>query len=308
MAQADAGFRLRVGGYQGPGSVHTAGLRRMAAGLGPGFDLDLVEDVTAAGQTARSLFDGIESGDFDLGYMASGYITARVPELAVLDLPFAVADRHVAYAALDGEAGRALSDAVAARTGLRVLDYWDNGFRHLTNRARPIRTPSDCAGLVVRTLDNQTYQDTMAAMGLTPVVTDVRELREAVATGRVDAQENPLTNSVIFELFRHHPHVSMTGHFFGVVLLVANAERLAAMDGDTRARLLAAVAAATAEQRRLAEAQDTDALARLRAEGVQVLGPDAIDLAAFRAATAPVSERVLATLDPSLVALYCGSR
>lgn len=308
MAQAGTALRLRAGGYQGPASVHTAGLRRLAAELAPEVELDTVEDVTAVGQTARSLFDGIESGAFDLGYMASGYITARVPELAVLDLPFAVADRHAAYAALDGETGKRLAEAVAARTGLRVLGYWDNGFRHLTNRARPIRTPADCAGLVVRTLDNQTYQDTMAAMGLTPVVTDVRELREAVATGRVDAQENPLTNSVVFELFRHHPYTSMTGHFFGIVLVVANAEKLDSLDPASRTRLEVAVRAATVEQRRRAEAEDTDALARLRAEGVEVLAPDAIDLAAFRAVTAPVSDKVLATLDPELVAGYCGPR
>lgn len=147
----------------------------------------------------------------------------------------------------------------------------------------------------------------MAAIGMTPMVTDVRELLHVVAEGHVDAQENPLTNTLNFGLYLHHRHISMTGHFFGIALLVANAERLAALPANVQARLRDAAAAAAAEQRRLAEAEDNHALERLRAEGVEVLESSEIDLPAFRLAAKPVSERVRASLDPDLVASYCGS-
>jgi TRAP-type transport system periplasmic protein len=303
-------IRLRLGGYQGRASILTAGLSRFAEALdaeaGEAFRIDRVDDVTAEGTPARALFGGIESGEFDVGYVASGYLTARVPALGVIDLPFSQTDRRAAYAALDGAAGAMLREAVEGATGYRVLGFWDNGFRHLTNRVRPIRAPSDCAGLVVRTLDNRIYGETMAAMGLTPVVTDVKELREAVATGRVDAQENPLTNAVVFELFRHHPHLSMTAHLFGVVLLLANRGWLDALPRPLDAAVARAASAATAEQRRLAERQDVVALDRLRAEGVAVVAGDGLDLAGFRQACRGVVERERARLDPGLVAAYLG--
>lgn len=302
---------MRIGGYQGPKSILTAGLNRFAVELEQSLDDDLrierIDDVTATGTPAKDLFTGIESGAFHIGYMASGYLTARVPELAVIDLPFSQSDRHAAYAALDGQAGAILRAAIHRETGYRLLGFWDNGFRHLTNHARPLRTCDDCAGLVVRTLDNRIYQETMAAMGFTPVVTDVRELRDAVMSGRVDVQENPLTNSVVFELYQKHRHLSMTGHFFGAVLLMCNADWFDGLPLATQAALEAAAHLATTEQRRLAEAQDSDALAVLQAEGVEILTQSDLDMAGFRAACAPIIARERAKLDPALVAAYFGA-
>lgn len=299
---------MRVGGYQGPKSVLTAGLTRFCQDVKTeGIDADLIIDVTQSGDTARALFDGIEAGAFQVGYMASGYLTARVPELAVIDLPFSQSDRHAAYAALDGRAGDMLREAVHGATGYRVLGFWDNGFRHLTNHARPLRGCADCAGLVVRTLDNRIYQETMAAMGFTPVVTDVRDLRDAVMTGRVDAQENPLTNSVVFELYRKHRHLSMTGHFFGVVLFLCHADWFDNLSPVARRAVRSAAAAATAEQRRLAEAQDTDALAVLKDEGVEILTQADLDMDGFQTACAAILERERAKLPPELVAAYLGA-
>lgn len=303
-------IRLRMGGYQGPKSILTAGLTRFAEEatklLGETIAIERIDDVTRAGSAARDLFDGIENGAFDIGYMASGYMTARVPELAVIDLPFSQSDRHVAYCALDGVAGAILRGAIETGTGYRLLGFWDNGFRHLTNHVRPIRTSRDCAGLIVRTLDNQIYQDTMAAMGFTPVVTDVRELRDAVMSGRVDAQENPLTNSVVFELYRRHRHLSMTGHFFGVVLFVANADWYASLPEPVAHALSEAARLATQEQRRLAQLQDAEALAVLRGEGLEIIPADEIDRDGFQAACADIVKRELARLDPALVRAYLG--
>lgn len=302
---------LRIGGYQGPKSILTAGVSRFSEALsmqlGDSIAIDRLDDVTQSGIQARDLFSGVESGDFQIGYMASGYLTARVPELAVIDLPFSQTDRSAAYGALDGEAGQILRDAIHTHTGYRVLGFWDNGFRHLTNHARPIRNCADCAGLVVRTLDNRIYQEVMAAMGFMPVVTDVKDLRDAVMSGRVDAQENPLTNSVVFELYRAHQHLSLTGHFFGVVLFMCNADWFAALPEATQQALQDAADLATAEQRRLAELQDTEALAVLRAEGVLIQGPDDLDMPDFRAACAHVIERERAKLDPALLAAYLSS-
>ena len=303
-------IRLRIGGYQGPNSVLTAGLKRFVEELRKDtedtFHIEAVDDVTISGMGARTLFDGIENGAFDVGYMASGYLTARVPQLAVIDLPFSQADRHAAFAALADKAGEILRSAVEDSTGYCVLGFWDNGFRHLTNRRRPIRSPKDCAGLIVRTLDNRIYRETMAAMGLEPVVTDVKELRRAVAEGRVDAQENPLTNTVVFELYRHHPYVSLTGHFFGIVLFLANSAWFRSLPADAAAAVRRAAAAASMEQRRLAADQDVEAVNFLRKQGVAVIPQDELDGDAFRTACRQVIDKERATLDPALVAAYLG--
>lgn len=297
---------LHLAGYQGGASILTAALTHLARRL-DGSSVGtphLLTDVTALGQSAGSMFDSIERGERQIGYMASGYLSARVPELAVLDLPFSVADRSAALAALDGNAGDMLREAVARQSGFHVLAFWDNGFRHISNAVRPLRAPADCDGLVIRTLDSELYRRALGALGFTAITTDVKDLIRVVQDGTVQAQENPLTNLLSFDLWQHHPHVSLTGHFFGVLLLVCPRSWHEQLDPTQREELQVAVDEATAKQRSSAAAQDVTALARLRAHGVQVIPAESMDVAALRQATAAVRQQYLGSLPAELVRAY----
>jgi TRAP-type C4-dicarboxylate transport system substrate-binding protein len=298
-------MRLRCGGYQGEASVHTRALRALAAELRTAsIDGDIVADITEQGRKAADLLGMVEGDELDLCYFSSSYLAARVLALAALDVPFLIADRERAYRALDSAAGRRLADDVARTTGFRVLAFWDNGFRHFSNRVRPIRTPEDCRGLKIRTLDNALHQEVFRALGFEPVQIDVKDLVRAVASGVVDAQENPLTNTLNFGIHRTHRHVSLTAHFFGVALLLVNRARFDGWPAGVRDALLAAAASATRLQRSLAAAEDVDCLARLRAEGCEILTADALDRVAFEAVVAPIRRRELARIEPELAAAF----
>ena len=146
--------------------------------------------------------------------------------------------------------------------------------------------PADCAGLSLRTLDNRQHQEAFRRLGFRPMFIDVADLSRAVAERTVDAQENPLTNMVNFGLHAHHKHVSLTGHLLGIALLLINAARFAALGEELRGVLEAAAQDSEVTQRALASAEDADCLTRLGEAGVAVIGPDAIDLPAFRTAVA----------------------
>lgn len=291
---------LRLGGYQPEASVHSRALHHVAASvserLSAAFAPVVEVDVTAQGQRAAELFAMVEDGRLDGCYFASSYLASRVPSLAVFDLPFVATDRARDYAKLDGDFGVRLAADVAARTPFRVLGYWDNGFRHISNGVRPIRRPEDCRGLRIRTLDNALHQEIFAALGFTPVFIDVKDLARAVAAGVVDAQENPLTNLVNFGMHTSHRHVSLTAHFFGVALFLVNAAWFDALAGELQAGLRAIVVEASRRQRALAVAEDKRCLDVLANAGVAVVGADAIDWPAFRAAVEPVVTREVARL------------
>lgn len=298
---------IRLGGYQGPGSILTRSLTRLAEGMqtfSEGWSCDVEIDVTAKGESAASLFASVEKGSRQICYMASGYLSARVPELGVLDLPFLVTDRVEALAALDGEAGQLLAAAVAQRTDYHVLGFWDNGFRHISNGVHPIRTPHDCLGLVIRTLDSEGYRAALAALGFVPRTIDVKDLVRVVSTGEVQAQENPLTNLLSFSLWRHHPFVSLTSHYFGVLLLVCQRAWFDTLTTPQKQALSAAVADATRHQRKLAAEADALALTELRSQGVQVLEPHELDMASMRQATLSVCLSARQTLPPALLQAY----
>ena len=279
---------LRIGGYQAETSILTRAVRHLAAALadapGAGWQVEVIRDVTERGSRAVDLLSMVEEGSVEICYFASSYLAGRVVSLGAFDKPFGIVDRPRAYAELAGDLGPRLAGDVARHTGYRVLGFWDNGFRHISNRLRPIRHPDDCRGLRIRTLDNAIYRQALAAMGFAPVTIDVKDLVGAVERHEVDAQENPLTNTLNFGLNRTHKHLSLTSHFWGVALLLANRAWLEALPPAMQSALAAAAADATTAQRQWAMAEDALCLERLRQDGVAVVPAEDIDLAAFRAA------------------------
>jgi TRAP-type C4-dicarboxylate transport system substrate-binding protein len=301
---------LRVAGYQGPSSILTQGLACLVKTLksdGWKSDIDWIPNVTDHQEKAADLFASIENGSRHIGYMASGYLSARVPELEVLELPFTVDNRETALSALDRAAGEILTKAVGEKTGFHVLGFWDNGFRHLSNAVRPIQSPTDAIGLKVRTLDSTLYRATLDAMGFQALTSDVKDLVAWIQQDVVQAQENPLTNYMGFELWKHHPYVSLTHHFYGVLLLVCPTAWYDTLDQEERQLVALAVNTATALQRQLAAEQDAITLVRMQDIGVKVLNKDALDMQAFHKCVGSISSNARAQIPADLIAAYLGS-
>lgn len=303
---------VRAAGYQGPGSILSAAMASLCEQLrqdSTAFsELEWMPNVTSAGEPAAALFASVEAGSRQLCYMASGYLSARVPELQVLDIPFSVSDRRDALSRLDGRAGELLRQAIEQQTGYKVLGFWDNGFRHLTNAVRPLHHPSDVRGMRVRTLDSQLYRDSLQAMGFEALTSDVKELVQWVRTGHVQAQENPLTNFLGFELWRDHPHVSLSSHFWGVLLLLCPMGWYQGLSSSAREHLTSSAHQATLLQRELAAQEDDRALSRLLELDLKVLSSRDIDLDAFKSLVTPLRMQIEAGLPPELAHAYAHER
>lgn len=301
---------LRIAGYQGPSSILSQGLACLVETLknnGWKSDIDWLPNVTDHQEKAADLFASIENGSRHIGYMASGYLSARVSELEVLELPFTVDNRKTALSALDRTAGEILTKAVGQKTGFHVLGFWDNGFRHLSNSVRPIKHPTDAVGLKIRTLDSTLYLATLDAIGFQALTCDVKDLVAWIQQDVVHAQENPLTNFMGFELWKHHPYVSLTHHFYGVLLLVCPIAWYDTLDQEERQLVAHAVNTSTALQRQLAAEQDAITLVRMQDIGVKVLTKDALDMQAFHKCVESISLKARAQIPKDLIAAYLGS-
>ena len=300
-------IELKFGGYQGDKSVHTRGGRVLAEALveetGGAVTLAFDQSIVARGHKAADLLTMTESGELDGCYFSSSYLAKRVPELGLFDQHFVVPDRRRAYALLDGALGDQLRIEVAKATGYEVLGYWDNGLRHITS-ATPIKSVVDCKGLKLRTLANDDHQRVFRALGFDPQSIDVRDLPEAVKSGQVDAQENPLTNTLNFGIHDTHRHILLTQHLLGVALVLFNADRLAGLSPELHAGLKRAVDRATLAQRRFAEEDDAICGAELRAQGVEITELDDATREAFANTTRPEVEITRKNFSPELRALF----
>lgn len=297
-------IRLRMGGYQEPASINTKAAVRfgeeLERALGNRVAFDLVGSVLKLGRKSGDLPDMVEHGELDACYISSVRFTGAVPELKVLELPYVVRDRVAAMKALEGELGTRFGEKFESRTPFHLLGFWDNGFRHVTNKVRPIRTPEDCKGMTIRTQMSELHAEAMGAIGFKPIPVDVKEFAEQVASDRFQAQENPLANTFSFGVHHYHRWITLTGHLFGASAFICNAAAYKSWDKTCRAGVDAAARAATRYQHELAAAEDDAVLAQLDPKESEVIRLTPDERAAFMKAVEPVLQRHRAELDPKL--------
>ena len=221
------------------------------------------------GRPNTDLFDLVETGEMFMCYFSSSYLGDRVPELNVLETPFLFPDLPTAHRALDGELGAALAAAVRANTGFEVLGFWDNGFRHMTNRLRPIRTPDDCGGMTVRLQPNVIHEELIRSWGAVPVAVELSEGIRLISNLEVDAQENPLANTVAYGVDRVHRHVTMTGHLYGARGLFSHRPTWDDFEPDLRRVVSQAARTAIEVQRRASAEMESALRLKLEKDGVE---------------------------------------
>lgn len=295
---------FKFGGYQEPASIHNqaAGYfgERLRERLGADIGFELIGSVLKAGRNSGELPTMVESGELTFCYLATIRFVPWVPEFKIFDLPFVVRDRSRAHRALAGELGDRFKQQMDEASPYKLLGMWDNGFRYISNRVRPIRSPADCKGLRIRIQMSALIAETLAALGCTPISEDIKNFLAQIGGDRFDGQENPLTNIYNFGVHKHHRHITLTGHIFGASAMLCNATLYRSWPADVRAAVDASAREATAHQHRLAAQEDAVIMAKLdpRENAVIRLTPE--EHARFVEATRPVLDKHRGELDPKL--------
>ena len=283
---------IGFGGYQSPASIHNKAAeffgRHLDGSLGDEVRFSFDGNIIESGHKAADLLTMVEGGTLSLCYFSTSYLAERVPEFGLFDLPFLINDREQAYAALDGPLGHILADKLAASSGFKLLGLWDNGFRHFTNRLRLIREPADCKGMRIRTLFSDLHTQTFRLLGFEPMVMDIKELIAGVQDGTIDAQENPLTNTYNFGVHNHHRHITLSSHFFGAAGLLCHNDSYLSWSAHVQHAIDEAAGAATAHQRGLASAEDTEVLPLLEKGETDIVRLNDAERALFVEAVAPI--------------------
>ena len=281
---------FKFGGYQAPASIHNRAAAHFGSALkrrlGDGVSFELIGNVLELGRNSGDLPQMVESGELDFCYISTVRFSGPVPELQLLELPFVVKDRPTIIAALDGELGRLLERRMGESTPFRALGFWDNGFRHISS-IRPIHRPEDCRGLTIRTQVSDLHVECFRSLGFEPLPVDVRVFVEEMATGKYQAQDNPLTNTYNFGVHRYHRHITLSNHFWGASAFICRQSAHAQWPPQVQAAVAAAAAEANAEQHRLAAAEDAEILAKFPSD-VEIIRLTAAEHDAFVAAVQPM--------------------
>ncbi len=275
-------IRITLGGYGPQNTTCSRGIRiigdTLAAQFGNDVKIHYVWNVMDFGYNAADLFWMVEDGVLSLTYQSTSYIANRVPELDFVDLLFLFDSVSDARAAIDGEFGAWLARSIEDKIpGYRVLGFFENGYRHISNQVRPVRTLDDLKAMKIRIMPGEIHRRSFELAGAVPCPLDLKPGLEAIVSGAVDGQENPLANTVDYNAHKIHRYHTLTAHCYHSRGIYMNRKQFDSWPQALQAGMRAAVRKAVLAQRELAEAEERLARTAIEAAGGEVveLTPDA---------------------------------
>ncbi len=300
-------IQIRMGGY-GPASTgFSRALKfigdRLTAQFGEQVDIKYVWNIMDLGYRAEDILWLVEHGLLTLGYQSSSYLTDRVPELGIVDLPFLFASTQAARAAMDGALGDVLARKIEERANYRVLGWFENGFRQISNRVRALHLPADLAGLRIRVLPSKVQARTFELLGAIPMPMDLTEAIAMITAGTIDAQENPLSNTVTYGVHKFHRFHTLSNHFYISRPIFLHRTAFDAWPADLQRAMRNAVTDAIRLQRELHVQEEKDARKAIEAQGCEIVELTAEEHGAFAAAVQPLLHEARGTFGRELLSL-----
>ncbi|MGM0873848.1 MAG: TRAP transporter substrate-binding protein [Bacillota bacterium] len=251
------------------------------------IQVEIFSNATLGGE--GEVIEQVMDGTVDMTTVAADSNLANtVPEMNIFGIPYLFEDREDVYNKLDNEVGKELLEIVNQQ-GMKGLDYWEVGFRHLTNSKKEVKTPKDIKGMKIRVQPAPVWESHIKALGASPTPVAFNELYSALDQGVVDGQENPLATINSMKFYEVQKQVSLTAHTYtpGVVLMSENAWN--SLSDEQKEIVESAVKEAKMYQRDYLEKQEKEIIQTLKDNNVTISEPDRD---AFKEATIKVRETV----------------
>ncbi|MBQ3131386.1 MAG: C4-dicarboxylate TRAP transporter substrate-binding protein [Clostridia bacterium] len=236
-----------------------------------GVEEDIIEQIRAGANVGQNT-DSARLGNY-------------VPEIAVMNAPYFVESVEEVQKLAELDTVNGWLDQLGQETGIKVLSFlWVQGFRHMVTN-KPIYTPEDLNGLLIRTPGAPIWQESIRALGAEPVALAFSELYTGVQTKVVDGVENVYTSTYSSKLNEVLSYMTETGHILLVNFAVCSQEWFDKLPAEYQTILEEECMKAGLEcSLKLMNEDAAAAKQGLIDAGMTILEPEDIDMEAFRAA------------------------
>jgi len=225
--------------------------------------------------------------------LPSSVMSSVADEFGVFEMPYIIQSRdHMK--AVQAEIGESVLNAAAEANGYKILSFFENGFRHITNNVRPINVPADLAGIKLRTPKGEWRVKMFQLYGANPTPMAFSEVFTALKTDVIDGQENPYAQIWSAKFQEVQKYLSITGHVYTPAYVLVSAKNFAKLPEDIQSDLMAAAAESQDAVYQMAADLETDLLEKLKSAGIEV---NEADKAAFIAASKPIYDEFASTVE-----------
>src|ERR1700750_1801710 len=169
------------------------------------------------------IMNAVKSGSVAMGSPAGAAATV-FPEMGALLVPYLVKDYASAYAMLNGRIGDKISKQIEDNYKLKVMCYFDYGFRHFWTSKKPIVEPKDLRGMKIRVQQAKIFGAHINGLGGNAVPMGFGEVMSAAKQGVIDGGDLPVVNMKALKIYEVSKYASLTYHNYGPTKAVMNLE------------------------------------------------------------------------------------
>lgn len=234
----------------------------------------------------KTQIEGLVTGTHDVFIHISSF-TAKVKEQRFWDLPFLFEDREQVARLVDGPLRKDMEEHFREHS-MELLGFWGFGYRQFTGNARPIRLPEDLKGTKHRIPGGKSKTMLFQALGANPSTIAFPELYQALKTGVVDSQDNPL--SLIYSSKFHEvtKYLSMCNYIYNPHIVAAGKPFWDKLPDWAKTVLKESARDVQGWSRMLEAKSDLELLTKIKTEAPDIQVNECENLDAWREAAKPV--------------------
>ena len=282
---------LRLSNNQPEGNVTTKACEWFAEQVHERTDVRITIEVYNSGTLgdAVSCLEQAQYGGMDIIKADLSTMTNFVDDYNALMMPFIYEDLEHFWAVHGGDIGMGILRGQAmADAGLYGLTYYDAGSRCFFS-SRPIHTPADMKGMLVRVQQSELMMSMVEALGASSVAIAYSECYSSLQTGVCDAAENSIVNYLDMSFYEVAPYYIKDDHTCSADILVMSAKTREKISEED----LAIIDATALESWELqkdwwAEAEKENEQKLLETGKVEIYTPTEAEKAEFREACTPI--------------------
>lgn len=279
---ADKPQRLKMAHvYEVSAPTHAYGTAHLAERLQQATsDLDVTVYPAAQLGSETELLEQLVAGELDLAISGPSFLAMWHPPLGVLDTAFSSRDLDHMLEVARGEEMAPHWDELRQRYGVRVLDTWAYGARHITSNI-PIRHPDDLDGFRLRMPAASVWQESGKALGASPMPISFAEVYLALQQGIADGQENPVPVIKAKGFHEVQKCLNLSGHIQSSIQILMNERAWQRLDAEQQATLQKVVRELGEEVYRGVVEDEQRLIEEWRKDGTMQIVED-VDVDAFR--------------------------
>lgn len=271
----------------------------------------ITADVYAGSQlgTYGEMLQGLKTGDVSIMIFQPAPAVSFIPELAMLDLPYAFMGKTKEQIdiTLNHSEYTKLLDESFEKAGYKRMSFVQAAsFREVTS-SKELRSIDDFKGLKIRTLENKYHIEFWKSVGASPTPLAFGELYLSLQQGLVDAQENPYDTSLAAKFPEVQDYVVNTHHIIYPNMFLVNDALYKSLPDDLRAIFDESAEEAKAYAEGLMADSNTTNLRKLEEAGMEVIDFSDEELAKFKEKAASVEALLKEDLGEEVVDTFMKS-